>query len=531
VSEAERAALEFLNRAVLATRIIRFTTQSYGLLVTPGDVIRVTHGGWLPETLFRVLTCRHAGTGQWRIEAEAYDESVYSNAVAPPPDWSDPELADPMNPPAPSGLVVNEVVYQLQTGVYATRIEASWDDMSADYPFAAHYLVSAEGTGLVHPLTPVHSNTWVSPAVQEGVSYTVTVRLASSTGAVSVAAAASVTARGKQLPPGDVPAIYEALEGAGWVLLRWRDAVDLDIAGYEIRRGVVTGDWDSAEFLARVDATSYLDNRLPEGTHRYFVKALDSVGNYSTNAVFTDVEVSAYGYEFVGKNQWQATDFSLTQMHAFYVRGQGWFLVPDDGEDFANGAAGTMESWADKPLCLGRNSYGGAIAESDSWDLLLQKGGQWTAGGLVFSTFEDGDTAGVQKEIRLSPDDSNWDDHEGLNVIGAGRYARIRITDECSGPDASFVVWIKPTTMECHAEERTEEGMVSVPAGASQPASVTLSGSYSSVKSLVLTAEGDGSKALIPLAANVDAAGFDIYVFDKDDNKVAGAVRWQFKGA
>ena len=82
-AEAYREALERLNRGTLVTRTCRLDSFSLGEQARPGDVIQVDDEN-LPITagLFRVLNKRKTGVRNWGLECEAYDENVYSNAVA-----------------------------------------------------------------------------------------------------------------------------------------------------------------------------------------------------------------------------------------------------------------------------------------------------------------------------------------------------------------------------------------------------------------------------------------------------------------
>ena len=543
-SEAKRYSVEMLNRSLLCGRTVQFSTHSYGLKVTPGDVMEVTHGGWLSNAKFRVTSARQAGPRQWQIAGEAYDEGVYSNAVESPPDWNDPELADPMSPPVPTGLTLNEEVYQLQNGQYASRITAEWDDMSESYPFVLHYLVKSEGSGLAYPLSALHSNEWVSPAVKEDVNYTVTVKTVSSSGAVSAAATDTITAEGKNLPPGDVPSITRAMEGAVWVQLKWEPAIDLDIRYYQIRRGTTSQTWNTANRnLGNIDATSYLDTRIPAGTYRYFVKAYDSVGQASTNAAYVDVTVSAYGYVFIDENEWSYDEWTLTKMSAYYVRGEGWYLIPDDDEmcsqgySIATDSDQSFEELADVPMCLPRTSWGGSMgtaatisAVSESWDLTVPVGGQWAAGGIVMNTVEEsGATADYAARIELSTDNVIWDEYTELNIQGSGRYARIVVWDKCWSENASFTVELGPATMDCNAEERVEKNVLAVPA-VGQPAVVTFDGSYSAVAGFYICAEGPGGADRRAVYDNLTITGFEAYLKDASGAATAGNVRWEFTG-
>lgn len=82
-------------------------------------------------------------------------------------------------------------------------------------------------------------------------------------------------------PPGDVTGLTaeQFLDG---VQLSWNPNKDIDLKGYEIRDGE---SWDNSELVV----TNYSGNKIFVGikdnlTHRYLVKAIDGLGNYSINA-------------------------------------------------------------------------------------------------------------------------------------------------------------------------------------------------------------------------------------------------------
>jgi hypothetical protein len=277
------------------------------------------------------------------------------------------------------------------------------------------------------------------------------------------------------------------------------------------------------------------DKNVPAGTWRYFIKAIDSVGNYSANAIYTDVHVTSdAAFLFVGEHSWIGNDFTLAKMTAYFVEGIGWCVIPDNGEGWHYGYTAEDTAWnADGlgtvPFCLPRSSFGSSVSMVGSaWDLGSIVGGQWSMGGIAVENIKNGDTAGLVFKILLSDAGVSYTEFEGRSALASGRYARIKIVDDSDGDDAAFVIRLLPATLNCYAQEREESGSVSVPAGASQPAQVTLSGSYASYKDIQLTATG--SSAVMAVADNITNTGFDVYLFDTAGNKVAGTVRWRFKG-
>jgi len=97
---------------------------------------------------------------------------------------------------------------------------------------------------------------------------------------------------GKTLAPPSVTAFFVEQLGDNLVF-RWDPNPDLDLLGYEIRRkSGSTGTWDTATLEATEIALTAIELPAPRpGTFTYFVKAIDTTGNYSATATSIIMEV------------------------------------------------------------------------------------------------------------------------------------------------------------------------------------------------------------------------------------------------
>ena len=93
--------------------------------------------------------------------------------------------------------------------------------------------------------------------------------------------------KGKTLPPQDVIDFGGIMDPAIGLNLTWTANLDVDLDYYEVREGA---SWYAAMVLGKTKSTSWVLARLPSGTHNYWIKAVDTSGNYSVNPV---------GYSFV----------------------------------------------------------------------------------------------------------------------------------------------------------------------------------------------------------------------------------------
>lgn len=97
----------------------------------------------------------------------------------------------------------------------------------------------------------------------------------------------SHTIIGKSNPPADVQDFRKVI-GTDSVTLRWDTNTDPDIKEYEIRDG---SSWGAGVLVDKVDGTSLV---VPvfTGTKTFQIKAIDTSGNESTNAVSTSITVT-----------------------------------------------------------------------------------------------------------------------------------------------------------------------------------------------------------------------------------------------
>lgn len=130
-------------------------------------------------------------------------------------------------------------------------------------------------------VTPKDSPIYLSPVIA-GKQYEYRVRAVSRYGAASdYTSIATHVVIGKTTPPSTPATMTATLEGEQ-VVLQWAAVPDPDLAEYEVRRG---SSWDTATFVGRARSTTLRVTLLSTGTTTWLVKAVDSIGLYSQNAV------------------------------------------------------------------------------------------------------------------------------------------------------------------------------------------------------------------------------------------------------
>ena len=289
-SQAYREAVERLNKLTTSDLAGEITVFDQGIAHEPGDVVTVTLPFGITSKAMRVVApAESAGRGLWRLQLSEYDAAAYSTEIASEPTYPDTDLPNPASPPTPT-VVASEEVYQTETGIYASRARLT---ISADtFIWTKHYEIEVwDGTTLVDSGT-TQTGSYASPALQEGVTYTCKARLISTLGVVGDWGMDSLLIDGKSAIPGDVSSIT-GFEVGGDVYLQWAAAIDIDIWRYEIRWGTTGATWDTATLLDRIDGLRYISKGVvTPGVRRFFVKAIDSIGQYSTNAATVDITVT-----------------------------------------------------------------------------------------------------------------------------------------------------------------------------------------------------------------------------------------------
>jgi Putative phage tail protein len=323
-TQANREAIERLNKLWLRAASMTVHLMDEGLLHEIGDIITVTYpdGGYSSLPL-RVINATPEADG-WALSCVKEDATAYSSTVQAGVGSGLTNLPSPASPPLATGLAVVEEVYQVQTGLFASRLRVTWDDMTAVFPFVAAYSVTITqaGVAIEGPFTvPANSQSYITSALKENLTYIASVSVVSTIGIVGAPMTVSITNSGKQSKPSDVPSIT-GYEVGGEVRLAWEPAVDLDLTAHEIRYTNVGGSWADATLLDRVATPSvrYSTKVVPAGTFDFLIKGLDSVrtdafpfGQESVNEARCTITVTVDATAFL------AGDFAPTNATLYHM--------------------------------------------------------------------------------------------------------------------------------------------------------------------------------------------------------------------
>lgn len=202
------------------------------------------------------------------------------------------DLPDPTDSAAPSNLTLTSgtsELYRRNDGTIFSRLKVSWDVSTSEFVttggfYEIEYKKSSDSSWSTAGQVPGDQTFFHILDVQDGVSYDVRVRSVNTlryksdfttvTGHIVV---------GKTEPPSDVTNFNAVVSDLG-IKFNWDSISDLDVAFYEIREGTV---WETATVIARTRSSSgntFNYEVLTGGTHYFLIKAIDTTGNYSSNA-------------------------------------------------------------------------------------------------------------------------------------------------------------------------------------------------------------------------------------------------------
>lgn len=407
-----------------------------------GDSVQVTLADFgFVNKVFEVvdydLELQESGVILTRLALKEIDSNIWAwdinsdeNAITTAPTTS---LPDPSNVIAPSALTLEsgtDNLYLRKDGTVFSRLKVSWTE-PAD-PFVTEsgkiqiqHKLSSSGTW--QPVVEVDGNfnLYYILDVQENQQYDVRIRSVNGVGVPSSWVSASHVVAGKTLPPSDVAGISGLFEEFV-VKLNWDAITDLDLRHYEIRRG--TSDWAASTFIAEVRGTSYVDNYKTAGTIKYFIKAIDTSGNYSNNAASVSIVITAPNpvqnliCESVDNHvmlDWEAPvagDFPIARYNIYKgaTFGTAELLGSSDGtfESFFERVGGEYTYWVTSVDTAGNESSEVSITRTiyDPPDFVLQDDQILTIAGGTFvnSMLDDGIANAVLAMVNLT---ETWTQH------------------------------------------------------------------------------------------------------------------------
>ena len=280
--------------AVRAGENVALTMDRYGWTAKPFEVVEceivLDTSGQAPELAVELQLRETAeGVYDWANGEETVGD------LAP-----NTNLPNPFSVPAVANLALASGTAQLYIradGTVFTRIKVTWQAFtnlfisSGGFVEIQYKQSAAAEWDSATPVAADNNSTHILD-VQDGAFYDVRARARNAVGIVGEwSTVPNYFVVGKTEPPSDVLGFGGTINEFD-VRLYWDAVPDLDLSHYELRVSDATQTWATAEFVAEVKATQYVQNLRPVSTYYYLIKAVDTSGNYSQNAAALAVGVT-----------------------------------------------------------------------------------------------------------------------------------------------------------------------------------------------------------------------------------------------
>lgn len=196
---------------------------------------------------------------------------------------------NPYEPPAPvKNLGVVEEIYKDGLTVF-TRAYITWEKPSSGSYATARLSISKNGQAPETITIPSGTMRHYVDSLKTGDQLEVSAFTIDASGQVCpVAEIVKHKIAGASAPPSNVRNFMAGRAFAG-ISLKWSANEEIDVAGYEIRKGA---NWSTADVLfERLDGTSVVIDNKESGDFTFLIKAMDVEGNRSPEPTITSIEI------------------------------------------------------------------------------------------------------------------------------------------------------------------------------------------------------------------------------------------------
>ena len=267
---------------------IQLTLTSEFLELEIGDIVAITYpSGGFNAKPFRVLGLEINEDLTINVQLFEHQDNFYTfNTKNPLPTIADTTLPNPFNVQPPASVTLDDQLIQYNDGTVIVALDVTIgaspdsfvDYYQVEYKLSSDsdYIIYAQGSGLNHRvLNVIDQNT-----------YDVRVKAVSSLGTSSTYVTAQRTIIGAIEPPQDVEDFSCNVIGQE-AHLSWTQIPDLDLAYYQIRYSALidgSASWSNSVSLVEKVSRPATSINVPARVGTYLIKAIDKLGNFSSNA-------------------------------------------------------------------------------------------------------------------------------------------------------------------------------------------------------------------------------------------------------
>jgi hypothetical protein len=271
-----------------------FSLKAWDLRV--GNRVRFT-SSFLGQSnkVYRVLSKSFSPSNAVELTLKEDDPSIWDYADAVTPDSTpNTSLPNPFFIPNIYGVACQSgtnILLVNSDGTISSRIMVTWlSTVNYASPTAEiQYQPYGSSTWLKYNTAAGETSAFL-PNVTDGLLYNIRIRAINTYfNVTSDWTYTSHRVSGKTEAPSTPTGFTYTLEPFG-IRLTWNKSPEVDLSQYEVRRGGVS--WEASSKIYLGKSTTYFDKVLGSGGIPYFVKAIDTSGNYSTAPASTTAIIS-----------------------------------------------------------------------------------------------------------------------------------------------------------------------------------------------------------------------------------------------
>jgi predicted phage tail protein len=285
--QAEEMAEVILRRSREALTLgINVSFDAYDLAI--GDIVNITHGSLgFSAKAFRVMGLTFnedftIGLSLVEYQASHYTWATKSQVSSTP----STNLPNPFTIQPPASVTLSDTLIEYNDGTVIVALDVSIgaspdsfiDYYQVEYKLStdSDFIIYAQGSGLNHRVLNVIDQS----------TYDVRVKAVNTLGVSSTYVSAQRTIVGAIEPPSDVEDFACNIVGQE-AHLSWTQIPDLDLAYYNLRFSEETdgtADWQNSVALVEKVSRPATSISVPARAGTYLLKAVDKLGNFSSNA-------------------------------------------------------------------------------------------------------------------------------------------------------------------------------------------------------------------------------------------------------
>ena len=285
--QAEEMAEVILRRSREALSLgITVSLDAYDLTI--GDIVNITHSSLgFSAKPFRVLGITFNEDFTVGLSLVEHQDSHYTWATKTQASTvPSTNLPNPFNIQPPASVTLDDTLIEYNDGTVIVALDvtigASTDSFIDYYQVEykkstdSNYIIYAQGSGLNHRVLNVIDQD----------TYDVRVKAVNTLGVSSTYVTAQRTIVGAIAPPSDVEDFSCNIVGQE-AHLSWNQIPDLDLAYYQLRFSEETdgtADWQNSVNLVSKVSRPATSISVPARAGTYLIKAVDKLGNFSSNA-------------------------------------------------------------------------------------------------------------------------------------------------------------------------------------------------------------------------------------------------------